>query len=253
MESFSLMNSLDEQFDILVEKIPAIIKSIILKPNPEMKEAYFQLGHFLCSMLFNFSFILETDLTGYKLNSNLYDKNELNRNSLFFLKDETLMTQKSLYKFDFLNNIKYELTNQKELLVKCESIVKVCLQVIRTLCVYEKIFDLQYVCFVLLKRLYFTFPKYRNLIEDDLTLVLVNICLFTSQREVDNSQECRVFIYYLLNNKENYISNDSVSNSEKLSNDSIKAKLEKRIESKSAVVEPLESRNKEECKAIVYI
>lgn len=243
METFSLMNSLDEQFEILIEKLPTIIKSVILKPNPEMKEAYFQLGHFLCSMLFNYCFILETDLQDYKLVShNKNNSNELNRNSLFFIKDELLITQESIFKFNFLNKVKYQLTYQKDILIKCESIVNVCLQVVRTLCVYEKIFDLQYVCFILLKRLYFTFPKYRNLIEDDLVLILVNMCLFTNKYEIENSQESRLFIKYLLQNNNNNTESSNylygINNSHNLRyEDNIKNKLQKRIQIKDALID----------------
>lgn len=214
METFALMNSLEEQFEVLIEKVPTIIKALIHQPNSDFKEAYFQIGHFLCSMLFNFSFILDSDLSNFKFNENLKD------NNLYFIKDESVMKQNSFHKFDFLNEVKFELTSQKEALLKSESIVKICLQVIRTLCVYEKIFDLQYVCYVLLRRLYFTFNKYRNAIEDDLVVVLVNICTFTGKYEISNSQDCRMFIQHLLNQDH-----------------SIKAKLLKKIESRNVSIQ----------------
>lgn len=214
METFALMNSLEEQFEVLIEKVPIIIRALIHKPNPDMKEAYFQIGHFLCSMLFNFSFVLDSDLSNFKFNEKSKDT------VLYFIKDETIMKETSIHKLDFLSDVKFELTTQKEILLKSECIVKICLQVIRTLCVYEKIFDLQYVCYVLLRRLYFTFTLFRNAIEDDLVLILVNICLFTGKYEITNSQDCRMFIQHLLQQ-----------------DDTIRAKLLKRIEAKNVSIE----------------
>lgn len=228
METFALMNSLEEQFEVLIEKVPTIIKALIHQPNPDMKEAYFQIGHFLCSMLFNFSFVLDSDLSNFKFNEKLKD------NNLYFIKDEIIMKQSSFHKFDFLNDVKFELTTQKEILLKSESIVKVCLQVIRTLCVYEKIFDLQYVCFVLLRRLYFTFTKYRNAIEDDLVLILANICSFTGKYEISNSQDCRMFIQYLLQQE-----------------DLMKNKLLKKIESKNVNIELENPASKKQSKPTI--
>jgi len=41
MESFGNTYSLEEQFDLLIEKIPTLIKAIIHQPNPDCKDVYF--------------------------------------------------------------------------------------------------------------------------------------------------------------------------------------------------------------------
>ena len=216
METFAQMNSIEEQFSILIEKVPSIIKTVIHQPNQEYKDVYFQLGHFLCSMIYNCSFILQTSLPNFK-----FTEKNLAFNNFFLMKDEILVKPKSINKYNFLNEMKYELTNQKEILIKCEALVKVTLQVIRVLCVYEKIFDLQYVCFILLKRLYFTFPMHRHQFEDDIAMILINLCLFTGEYEIKNSTESKMFIAYLIQFDET----------------SLKLKLEKRIEAKNASIE----------------
>lgn len=190
MEIFSKFNSLEEQFQILSKNIPKILKQVLHKPDLKYKDLYFQIGHFLCSMIYNFSFNIDSNL----------EKFDWNSNNIYFMKDELLIKSHFKEKFNFLNNLKYELTNQKDVLLNSNFVLNLCLQVTRTISVFENVFDIQYVCFVILKRLYFTFPQERHLFNDDIIVILINICQFNGEIELKNSEDCKYFIKYLLKN-----------------------------------------------------
>ena len=70
METFGSTFSLDEQFDILLEYCPNIIKTAIYQPNPDYYRLYFQLGNFIISMLYTIKF-------------KIYAK-PINKNNIFF-------------------------------------------------------------------------------------------------------------------------------------------------------------------------
>lgn len=195
MENYGNTSSLEEQFDLLIEKVSAIIKAIIHQPNPEYKEAYFQLGNFICSILYATKFKIEAFLPDYKINHK-----ELNKNFFFFLAGDEIVDESTKYHVSFLHNTTYELTTQKEILTKCENIFQICNLIVNTLSIYDSIFDLQFVCYIILKRVYFTFPQFRKNIEDSIAATLINLCLFKDAFEVENSEECKLFLHYLLEN-----------------------------------------------------
>ena len=234
MEAFGQMSSLEEQFDILMEKVPSIVKAVIHQPNPDFKDAYFQIGHFLCSLLFATRFKIDANMMKYKVNLK-----ELYLNYLFIVKDDILLDEHSKGALNFLHDYKYELTAQKDLLSRCENIFKLCILVINTLSIYENIFDLQFVCYIILKRIYFSFPQFRPQIEDQLSVILTNMCLFTGKFERDNSEECRIFLHYLIN------CNDSNSNEVDAE---LKKKIKNRINAKNCDTELTMPRSKQESK-----
>jgi hypothetical protein len=111
-------------------------------------------------------------------------------------------TNNSMKDLSFLNNCLFELTDQKDILIKSENIIPICLLILNALIIYDKLFDLQYVCFLLLKKLYFLFPEYRKNIEDLITKNLINLCIYKKKEERLNTIECRLFLHYLLKNGE---------------------------------------------------
>jgi hypothetical protein len=230
MEYFGNTVSLEEQFDLLIEKIPVIVKALIHQPNPEFKDAYFQIGNFICSMLFATKFKIDAYLPDYRLNPS-----ELSKNFFFLLADDQLITEEHKDSVSFLHQSVYELTNQKDLLTKCENIFTICNLIVNTLSIYESIFDLQFVCYIILKRIYFTFPQFRKQIEDILAMSLVNLSGFQGAFEKESTEECRLFITYLLNSEE--------------TDQDLKIKLNKRIESKGVKIEV---KNEDDVKDVEY-
>ena len=212
--------------------MPQIVKAVIHQPNPDFKEAYFQLGNFICSLLYSFAFKIDANIPEYKIN-----KQDYNKNFFFLLKDDRLIDENTKQDIFFLHDTKFELTLQKELILKCENIFQICSLIINTLSIYETIFDLQYVCFMILKRIYFTFPKFRNSIQDTLSLILTNLCCFTGDFERENSEESRAFIHYILGAED--------------SNQELKNKIKKRIEAKNINIELTAPLSRDECKCFL--
>ena len=216
MENFGNTASLEEQFDLLLEKVTPIIKAVIHQPNPEYKDVYFQLGNFICSMLYATKFKVDAYMPEYRINFR-----ELNKNGFYMLLGDELIDETLKENASFLHNVVYELTSQKEIITKCENIYNICNLIINTTSIYENVFDLQFVCYIILKRIYFTFPQFRKNIEDTLAINLINLCSFKDQFEKDNSEECRQFVYYLLQHGE----------------EDLQRKLKKKIETKNVQFE----------------
>lgn len=179
MESFGTTASLNEQFDLLYEHVTTIIKSLIHQPNPDYREAYYQLGNFICSLLFSVKFKIDAFIPEYRVT-----KNELNKNFFMILCDDNIIDETNKNNISFLHGSVYELTTQKEILIKCENIFKICNMVINLLSINENFFDLQFICYIILRRIYFNFPQYRESIEDNLAMILVNLALHKDQGNV---------------------------------------------------------------------
>ena len=236
MESFGDTYSLEEQFDLLLENGQQIIKALINKPNPEYKKVYFQLGNFIISMLYPYKFKIKVDKKKKLLKKNsktfylidCVENEEKNKNNIKLNKSHS---EYSIDDMEFLNDCKFELTNQKDLLLKCENIFSLCLLILNTLNFYENIFDLQYICYLLIKKIYFIFPQFRKNIEDLLASNLTNICSnFKEESEKNNIVECKQFLFYLLKGKN--------------IDEELKEKLKHRIEAKGNVIK-IDEENEE--------
>ena len=156
--------------------MPDIVKAIIHQPNPEFKDAYFQLGNFICSMLYATKYKIDAYIPEYRVN-----KKEINTNFFFLFMNSTLVDETCKDELSFLHDTVYELTNQKDLLSNCENIYQLCKMIVDTLSIYEGSFELQYISYLILKRIYFTFPQFRRNIDDSLAMILTNLCLFKDQ------------------------------------------------------------------------
>ena len=167
ISNFNNTFSIHEQFDLLFQYVTQIIKSLINKPNINYKKAYFQLGNFITCMLYSIKFriiIEKKDNLEMNINSKsifLFDniKEDEKENQNIHLQNSN--TDKSMNDLSFLNNCLFELTEQKDILIKSEKIIPICLLILNALIIYDKLFDLQYVCFLLLKKIYFIFPQYK--------------------------------------------------------------------------------------------
>jgi hypothetical protein len=179
MESYGSTHGLTEQLDLLYEHVFVIIKALIQHPNPEFRDAYYQLGSFICSLLFSVKFKIDAFTPEYRV-----DKSALKQYHYFLMNDDQMLDESNKDSLSFLHNSIFELTTQKDLLVKCENIFKVCNMVISLLAINENMFDLQFICYIILRRIYFIFPQFRESIEDNLAMVVVNLALFKDQANV---------------------------------------------------------------------
>lgn len=239
IQVFSTTSCLEEQFHLLVTHIPQLCKSFLTQPNPDYKGVYFQLGHFICSILYNTTFIFDSNIPEFHLASNdtNIQSNSNFNNLLFIVNDDVKIGKEQQELINKYNKHKFVLTDQNNLITASDELFKICLQYVNVLSHFDKIFDIQYVCYIILKRLYFIFPHFRRNIEDLISIILVNLCLFTEASQVENTEEVRMFVSYILS----------------FDNSTLVQKLNSRIELKSANVEIKgKSFSNSECKLYIH-
>ena len=112
------------------------------------------------------------------------------KNVTYILEDKVVGIEDLIENFSFLEKKNFELTFQKELLELNEQIVEICLLYVDLIIQYNRIFPLQYISYLILRRIYFIFP-------------LSNLSKFQGQFEWNTSLESRQFAYYLLLNDKN--------------------------------------------------
>lgn len=213
INSFSNMNSLNEQFNLLREHCTVIYTTILDGDRrDDCVDVYFKLGEILVTMLYGCKFKIKAEdnnVNGHNNNNN-NKKKKINTQS-YFVSETTNNSNtgscscscnvvlNDYSSFMFLNNALCELTTQKELLLKYEYIFSLCQLLLNKLITYKHIFKLQYICYFLCKKIYFNFPQFHSQIEDTLCTVLTNICTtFTSPVEQQSTFECKQFLHYLL-------------------------------------------------------
>ena len=232
-----------EQFELLTLSAPDIINTLLKSPSDEYAKAYGRFGNLLCSLLYNTkyritldpellkpkdnqnlnndntvvnsNFATETEnfkLTGNltvgenygkKKEENLDEEENLYKNVTYILEDKMVEMEELKENFNFLEQKNFELTFQKELLELNEQIVEICLLYVDLIIQYNRIFPLQYISYLILRRIYFIFPKYINNIGDKIIKSLSNLSKFQGQFEWNTSLESRQFAYYLLLNDKN--------------------------------------------------
>ena len=229
-----------EQFELLTLSAPDIINTLLKSPSDEYAKAYGRFGNLLCSLLYNTRFLItldpnmlkpsnnqimstdntviksnfSTETENFKLTGNLivgenygkkkpgeHDEEEiLPKNITYILEDKVVKNEELNENFNFLEKKLFELTFQKEILELNEQIVEICLLYVELIIQYDKIFPLQYISYLILKRIYFIFPKYIPQISDKIVQALTNLSKFQGQFEWNTSLESRQFAYYLLLN-----------------------------------------------------
>ena len=232
-----------EQFELLTLSGPDIINTLLKSPSDEYAKAYGRFGNLLCSLLYNTKYCItldpellkpkdnqnlsndndvvksnfSTETENFKLTGNLTvgenygkkkeenaDEEEINYKNVTYILDDKVITMEDLTKdFNFLEKKKFELTFQKELLELNKQIVEICLLYVDLIIQYDKIFPLQYISYLILRRIYFIFPQYIKSIKDKIIKALSNLSKFQGQFEWNTSLESRQFAYYLLLNDKN--------------------------------------------------
>jgi len=125
------------------------------------------------------------------------------KNVTYILEDKVVGIEDLIENFSFLEKKNFELTFQKELLELNEQIVEIYLLYVDLIIQYNRIFPLQYISYLILRRIYFIFPKYIKNIGDKIIKALSNLSKFQGQFEWNTSLESRQFAYYLLLNDKN--------------------------------------------------
>jgi hypothetical protein len=101
--------------------------------------------------------------------------------------------EKTLYEFD---------DDVKNILLSHTTIFSLCKSILDCIILFEESFKSQFACFLMLKRLYFIFPKYRNELEDLITTSLINLIAFDEEVVKESKEPYESFLLYLLENAE---------------------------------------------------
>lgn len=186
-----------EQFELVYLSSPSILTNLFNEPSEEYSKAYSKFGNLLCTLLYVNQFVV--NLTP-KDNEISVDQKEnfsiMDVHDITYVNHDHLID--NLSEISFLKDKLYQLTFQKEILELNDKIVEVCLVYISSIVKFDKIFPLQFICYLLLRRIYFTFPQYRGDISEYIVTTLANLCKFQGQFEWNTSLESRQFAYYLL-------------------------------------------------------
>ena len=217
---FSKLNSLNEQIELLCLCGEDIIKAIISKPNPILIDTYYKLCYFFISFLYNFFYKIKLSPFEDENNSNMDDLNISKLNEQYYILDsmeENLEIPDNLYVTKFhgkeyhnmkiINDTLYELDSVKKILLKHTAIFSLAISLLNCLILFQESFKAQFACFLILKRLYFIFPKYINEIRD---LIITNIISIISfDEKIINSYKdiFEPYILYLLQKGEENLKN----------------------------------------------
>ena len=217
---FSKLNSLNEQIELLCLCGEDIIKAIISKPNPILIDTYYKLCYFFISFLYNFFYKIKLSPFEDENNSNMDDLNISKLNEQYYILDsmeENLEIPDNLYVTKFhgkeyhnmkiINDTLYELDSVKKILLKHTAIFSLAISLLNCLILFQESFKAQFACFLILKRLYFIFPKYINEIRDLIITNIINIISF-DEKIVNNYKDIfEPYILYLLQKGEENLKN----------------------------------------------
>ena len=217
---FSKLNSLNEQIELLCLCGEDIIKAIISKPNPILIDTYYKLCYFFISFLYNFFYKIKLSPFEDENNSNMDDLNISKLNEQYYILDsmeENLEIPDNLYVTKFhgkeyhnmkiINDTLYELDSVKKILLKHTAIFSLAISLLNCLILFQESFKAQFACFLILKRLYFIFPKYINEIRDLIITNIINIISF-DEKIINNYKDIfEPYILYLLQKGEEDLKN----------------------------------------------
>ena len=217
---FSKLNSLNEQIELLCLCGEDIIKAIISKPNPILIDTYYKLCYFFISFLYNFFYKIKLSPFEDENNSNFDDLNISKLNEQYYILDsmeENLEIPDNLYVTKFhgkeyhnmkiINDTLYELDSVKKILLKHTAIFSLAISLLNCLILFQESFKAQFACFLILKRLYFIFPKYINEIRDLIITNIINIISF-DEKIINNYKDIfEPYILYLLQKGEEDLKN----------------------------------------------
>ena len=229
---FSNMDSLNEQFDLLCLFGADIIKAVISKPNPILIEVYYKLCYFFYSFLYNFLYKIKLSPFENEISENIDEVNINKLNDQYYILDSmeenleipdnlyvTVYHGKDYHKVKILNQAFYELDSVKKILLNHSSIFNLATSILNCLILFQDSFKAQFAGFIILKRLYFIFPKYLNEISDLIVTNLINLISFNEKVVGGYKDIFEPFLIYLIQKGEEDIKNKLISRLDKIKNE----------------------------------
>ena len=205
---FFRLKKLNEQFDLLCEFGYLILNTIMNKANTSYIELYYKTADFIIYFVYNFYYTIKINKQNKDINfntNNFYLSDNMDINNILENKDIKLDIYTNLNNPDnlnFLKDKKFELDEQKSFLINYPNIFSISSILISYLMIYESSFNCQYASYIIIKRLYFIFPQYRDKIEDLIPIILLNLLSFKKDQVKNEDISYQLFIKYLIQNGE---------------------------------------------------
>ena len=205
---FFRLKKLNEQFDLLCEFGYLILNAIMNKANPSYIELYYKTADFIIYFVYNFYYTIKINKQNKDINfntNNFYLSDNMDIINILENKDIKLDIYTNLNNPDnlnFLKDKKFELDEQKSFLINYPNIFSISSILISYLMIYESSFNCQYASYIIIKRLYFIFPQYRDKIEDLIPIILLNLLSFKKDQVKNEDISYQLFIKYLIQNGE---------------------------------------------------
>lgn len=180
-----------EQFEVLNKVAESLITPITSSLFLFNVELYLKLGNFLDHFLF---------LNKYELDSSLPENGDVIPGHNYVIIFQDIITY-DLSLFGFLHKKRYSIEYLFDILQSFpHEIINSCIIYIKAMIKLDTDFNIQFLIFKILKKLYFIYPLYRDLLKEYIPLCLNNLCLFKELKEWDKGLESREFAYYILSN-----------------------------------------------------
>ena len=146
---------------------------------------YLELGKIFVQLLYNKKYVI---LMKKQTNENenqgviklLFDGNEDN------------------YQFNVIEGEKYYIDYDEEIDQMREKICELIIKYLEKNKSISNIFEFQYLLYILIKRIYFIYDKYKEKVEPILSEIMINLCFY----KVDIIEEVKIFINEVLNSKD---------------------------------------------------
>ena len=182
----------NEQFDIIYKYAKEFFPPLTKLPKISLSNVYLKLGNLILKLLFlkDYTFTCHFDnIEVVEPNYNYYYIND-NEES-FDLRDFLFLHEKN-----FESVINYEILQS----YYQEIIDLIINYYVKPMIIFDINFEIQFLIYLMLKNLYFIYPRYRKYFINYIPTVLKNISDFNEPNEWNKSLECREFGYYLISN-----------------------------------------------------
>ena len=175
------------QYKIIInnyEYIIGMLNQVDLDERSNLNN-YLELGKIFVQLLYNKKYVI---LMKKQTNENenqgviklLFDGNEDN------------------YQFNVIEGEKYCIDYDEEIDQMREKICELIIKYLEKNKSISNIFEFQYLLYVLIKRIYFIYDKYKEKVEPILSEIMINLCFY----KVDIIEEVKIFIHEILNSKD---------------------------------------------------
>jgi hypothetical protein len=181
-----------EQFDIIYKYAKEFFPPLTKLPKIALSKVYMKLGNLILKLLFLKDYTFTCYFDNIEVVEPSYNYFYINDNEESTdLKDFLFLHEKnfeSLYNYEILQSYHHEII---DLTIN---------YYVKPMIIFDINFEIQFLIYLMLKNLYFIYPRYRKYFINYIPTVLKNISDFNEPYEWNKSLECREFGYYLLSN-----------------------------------------------------